>query len=508
MDKLQELINTLSEDDKREFRIFINRQKSKKQRKDLDLFELINEQTAADQIQKNLYKTPNKVAYHTLRKRLLKHLTDFIVLKQIDHDTTASSSIAGLISLARYLFKNQSAEFGWRTLIKAEKIAVENEHYELLNNIYQLQIDVSESEFSPDINLIYNKWKNNKELVDENEKANIAYNFIKRELNEVKMKGQDKDLENIIDQLLKKYGLDDLVFQRPQILYKVLDLTRKVLLSKKDFHSLEPYIIRIYEQLTKIQEFSKRDHFYKINILYMISHILYRNRKFEASNTYLKLMKEAMKEYNNSYFQQFYPKFIMLQAANYTYLNQNKKSIESLTTIPVKDLKKMSTENQLHIKMNLVVYYGNEMCYKNANQILQTFNHSDNWLEKKMGVEWVLKKNLIEIMLQYELGNIDIVLNRIRAFESSYSQLFNHPLYSRVSLFIKTIKTILDTPDIIQNKVFIEEVKETLVAADSEQEDLQAMAFYAWLKAKMTNQNYYEVLLDIVNTRYQDLKVN
>ena len=31
-------------------------------------------------------------------------------------------------------------------------------------------------------------------------------------------------------------------------------------------------------------------------------------------------------------------------------------------------------------------------------------------------------------------------------------------------------------------KVFIEEVKDTLVVAHSEQEDLQAMAFYAWLK--------------------------
>lgn len=508
MDKLQELINTLSEDDKREFRIFINRQKSKKQRKDLDLFELISEQTPANEIQNKLYKTPNKVAYHTLRKRLLKHLTDFIVLKQIDHDTTATSSIAGLISLATYLFKNQSDEFGWRTLIKAEKIALENEHYELLNNIYHLQIDASESDFAPDVKVIYKKWKANKELVDENEKANIAYNFIKKELNEVKLKGQDKDLEKLINTLLKKYGLNDLVYQRPQILYKVLDLTRRVMLSKKDFYSLEPYIIKTYEQLTENHGFSKRDHFYKINILYMISHILYRNRKFEASNTYLKLMNVAMQEYNNSYFQQFYPKFVMLQAANYTYLNENKKSIATLSSIPDKELKKMSTENQLNIRMNLAVFYGNEMLFKNANQILQTFNHSDNWLEKKMGVEWVLKKNLVEIMLQYELGNIDIVLNRIRAFENNYAQLFKHPIYKRVSLFIKTIKTILDTPNIMQNKVFIEEVKETLVSKFSEQEDLQAMAFYAWLKAKMTNQNYYEVLLDIVNTRYEDLDIN
>ncbi|MGB0882897.1 MAG: hypothetical protein ACPGSO_08075 [Vicingaceae bacterium] len=508
MDKLQELINTLSEDDKREFRIFINRQKSKKQRKDLDLFELICKQTSTNDIQNKLYKTPNKVAYHTLRKRLLKHLTDFIVLKQIDHDTTATSSIAGLISLATYLFKHQSDDFGWRTLKKAEKIALENEHYELLNNIYHLQIDASESEFAPDINDIYKKWKDNKVLVDENEKTNIAYNFIKKELNEVKMTGQDKDLEELINKLLKKYGLDNLVFQRPQILYKVLDLTRRVMLSKKDFYSLEPYIIKTYEQLTENHGFSKRDHYYKINILYMIAHILYRNRKFDASNKYLIQMKTAMEEYNSSYFQQFYPKYVMLQAANFSYLNQNAKSIEILQSIPEKELKKMSTANQLHVKMNLIVFYGFEQLYKEANKSLQTFNHSDNWLEKKMGVEWVLKKNLVEIMLQYELGNIDIVMNRIRAFEMSYSKLFTHPLYSRVSLFIKTIKTIMDTPDIMQNKVFIEEVKDTLVRQDSEQEDLQAMGFYAWLKAKMTKKDYYPVLLDIVNTRYEELHKN
>ncbi|PCI96497.1 MAG: hypothetical protein COB15_10040 [Flavobacteriales bacterium] len=505
MDKLQELVNTLSEDDKREFRIFINRQKSKKQRKDLDLFELINNQTPVKIIQEKLYKTPNKVAYHTLRKRLLKHLTDFIVLKQIDSDTTATSSIAGLVSLATYLFKQKSEDFGWRTLEKAEQIAIENEHYELLNNIYHLQIDESNSEFSPDINTIYEKWKNNKQLVDENEKANIAYNFIKKELNNIRIKGEDKDLEKIITKLLKKYGINDLVYQRPHILYKVLDLTRRVMLSKKDFYNFEPYIIKTYEKLESSFGFSKRNHFYKINILYMISHILYRNRRFEESNKYLKEMLSGMNEYNKSYYQQFYPKYIMLQAANFTYLNKNEKSITLLSNVKENELKKMTTVEQFNIKINLVVYYFNQAEYKKANTIIQTLNHSDNWLEKKMGVEWVLKKNLIEIILQFELGNIDIVLNRIRSFELNFSNLFNHPLYKRVNLFVQTIKTTIDTPDIMQSQVFIENVKETLVRQDSEQEDLQAMAFYAWLKAKMMKLNYYDVLLDIANTKYEEL---
>jgi hypothetical protein len=504
MDKLQELINTLSEDDKREFRIFINRQKSKKNRKDLELFELISEQYATKDIEKKLYKTPNKVAYHTLRKRLLKHLTDFIVLKQIDHDTTATSSIAGLISLATYLFKNQSDDFGWRILNKAELLASENEHYELLNNIYHLQIDESDSEFSPDINDIYEKWKINKQLVDENEKANIAYNFIKKELTNVKMKGEDKDLEKIITDLLKKYGINDLVYQRPHILYKVLDLTRRVMLSKKDFYSFEPYIINTYEELESNYGFSKRNHFYKINILYMISHILYRNRKFEESNRFLGQMLDSMNEHKGSYYHQFYPKFIMLKAANLTFLGKNEQAIDTLSSISDKELKKMTTVQQFNIKINLTVYYSYQQLFKKANRILQTLNHSDSWFENKMGIEWVLKKNLIEIMLQFELGNIDIVLNRIRSFEQSYSELFNHPLYKRVNLFIKTIKTAIDSPEIMQSKVFIEEVQTTLVRQDSEHEDLQAMAFYAWLKAKMLGQDYYEVLLDIANTRYEE----
>ncbi len=503
MDKLQELINTLSEDDKKEFRIFINRQKSKKNRKDLDLFELIADDVDAKVIQAKLYKTPNKVAYHTLRKRLLKHLTDFIVLKQIDDDTTSTSSITGLIALATYLFKNKSEEFAWRTLSKAEQTAIDNEHYELLNDIYQLQINKSDSDFAPDINKIYKKWESNKVLVDENERTNIAYNFIKKEINEIILKGEVKDVRGIIDELLVKYELNDTVFNRPEILYKVLELTRKVMLSRKDFYNFEPYIIKMYEELVAKHGFSKKNHFYKIHIQYMIGHILYRNRKFIASNTYLDKMLKSMLEYNKAYYKQFYPKHLMLSAANFAFMNKNDKAIELLDDIETVIYNKLTLEDQLNIKLNLAVYYGYGEHYKKCNFILQTLNHSDNWLMKKMGVEWVMKKNMIEIMIQYELENYEISLNRIRSFERNFAELFNHPLYGRANQFIQTLKTIITNPLLLKDSVFVEKVKSTLVKPDAATEDLQAMTFYAWLKAKMLNQSFYDVLLGIANAKYE-----
>ena len=103
-------------------------------------------------------------------------MTDFIVLKQIDHDTTATSSISGLISLASYLFNNKSDELGWRFLNKAEQTAIDNEQHELLNNIYLLQLEHSESTFAPDVDSIYIKWETNKQLVLKQTNNNCDWN--------------------------------------------------------------------------------------------------------------------------------------------------------------------------------------------------------------------------------------------------------------------------------------------------------------------------------------------
>lgn len=295
-----------------------------------------------------------------------------------------------------------------------------------------------------------------------------------------------------------------MVFQRPELLYKVLDLTRRVMLSKKDFYNFEPYVIRMYDELVAQHGFSKKNHFYKIHILYMIAHILYRNRSFQESNKYMTQMHEAMLAYNKAYYKKFYPKYVMLSAANFSYLNQNNKSIDILESISSATLKKLPIEDQLNIKMNLIIYFGNAGEYKKSNKIAHSINHSDNWLTKKMGIEWVLKKNMIEIMIQYELENYEIALNRIRAFERSFAQLFKHPLYARANLFMQKVKIIINDPSIIKDKTFVDDVINQLVKIPSEQEDLQAMAYYSWLKAKMLNKNYYEVLLEIANKRYDN----
>lgn len=487
-------------EEKKEFRVFIHRLKSKKNRKDLELFDLLkaDEELKPKAMVARLYKDGNVVAYHALRKRLIRHLMDFIVLKRIDNDTTTASSIMGMLSLSKYLFDKSSDRLAWKYLKKAETLAISNEQYDLLNSIYNLQIEQASNEFSEDLQVIIKRRNKNKMLAEEEERANIAYSLIKQKLDEVRLQGKEMNFDKIIRQVLEEHELSEAVIRRPRMLYKIMSITRSAILAKKDFYSFEPYIIKQYNRIEKQQVFSKSNHYYKVGFLYMIAHVLYRNRDFERSISYLSELNENILSFNKSHFDLFYPKYALLLAANYSYTRKNDKAIEILENISKTAAARLQQQDRLNIQVNLSVYYAQQEDYRLANKVLIDLGHSDKWYQKKMGMEWALKKNLIELIIQYELGNVDIVLNRIRAIEKQYKRFFDHPTYARVKDFITHIRHLLDNPDYVTSEAFLGKVRESLVIIPREQEDLQAMSFYAWLKSKMQKRKYYEVLLEMV----------
>jgi hypothetical protein len=115
-----------------------------------------------------------------------------------------------------------------------------------------------------------------------------------------------------------------------------------------------------------------------------------------------------------------------------------------------------------------------------------------------MGLEWTLRKNLSEIIIQYELGNVDLVLNKVRSIERNFDALLRSPVYANVRTYLQFIRQLVDDPGAAADKTFSAEVDRTFRFLPVEQEDLQAMSFYAWLKSKMLRRDYYSVLLELV----------
>jgi hypothetical protein len=500
-DDLRQIIHTLSTDELKELGQFISRQKQRQSRKDVQLLKLLQEPdtyTPKEIIQK-LYPAEgdNTVAYHALRKRLMRHLSGFILLKQTVDDSSSTSAIMGLISLSRYLFERDLYKMGWQYIHKAEKMATEAEQYDLLNTIYNLQITHAASEYAPELEEVIDKRNQNKLLAEEDERANIASSLVARKLNQVRLQGRDLNFDEVIEQTLQSYNLTQAVSRRPALLYKLITIARSAVLVKKDFYSFEPYLISQYQKIESTNGFAPTGLSYKLNWLYMIAHVLYRNRKFTASMQYLELLRQTMNLHKKSNEQPLYPRYVLLLAANYVFTRQNTQAVALLEQFLASHYSQHATRDLLNAQLNLAFYYFQQQEFSKANKQLRTIVHSDQWCEKKMGKEWVLKKNLSELIIQYELGNDDLAANKIRSIERAFGSLFKNPAYRNVQVYVQFIKQLLHNPASVTQEDFSRQVDSSFIFLPAKQEDLQLMGFYAWLKSKMVKQNYYEVLLEL-----------
>lgn len=496
MDILRETILTLKSDEKKEFRAFIQRQRFRNERKDLELFDILSSgaKLKAREVAGRLYSPINMNAYHTLRKRLTKHLLEFVVLKEMDVDTTSESAIGGMLSMARFMLHRTQFDIAAKYLDKATDLARKNERYALLNQCLGLQIQHA-TELGLDLTHLIPEWQENKRMEDLDERATLAYSLIRSKLADVRLSGKPGELQAITRDTLVEFGLGKTVQMKPAFLYRVAQITRSAVIASKEYHQFEPYVLELYNGLLESGGFEKKDHQYHLWFLYMISHVLYRNRKFNAAREYLGILGEQLHAYNAIYFSRFYPKFVLLKAAVESYSGNNSAAVRLLTETLEDSSLRLQVEDRLNMSLNLAVYHFQAADYRMANRILQDQGHTDHWMEKKMGKEWRFKKNLIEVIIQVELGHPEIALNRIRAAERYFGSFLKNAMYQRAHIFMRFIRAVIEKPEVVASAEFSNYVDETITRLPGDQEDIQAMTFYCWLKSKMLRMDYYEVLI-------------
>ncbi len=501
MDNLKEILHTLSPEEQKELATFIGRLKDKKHRKDLQLYKLLLQKrtTGTADMLKELYPAEeNPAAYHALRKRLFGYLTDFILLKRQESDPTAAAAIRGMISLAGYLFEKGAARNGWKVLRKAEKSALAGEHYDLLNSVYVLQIEQAHHPEAGPLPEIVQKYQLNKSRAEEEERATIASSWMNHYLQEAKVRGRDLPFEAITRQVLEEYRLAEVVADRPRLFYQLMSIARSAVLVKKDYHAFESYLIGQYSRMEERGAFLPLHLPYQTGLLYMIAQTLYRNRKFGGSLQWLARLDDLLRLSAKRDQQQWTSRYTLLLAMNYVYTGESDKATAILEKIIDHPPEYFQPAQLMNARINLAFCYFQRGDFGKAGRLLLSAGHSDLWCGKKLGREWVLKKNLSELIIHYETGNPDLAVNRIRSIERSFGDLLRSHGYRNVKVYLHFLRQLLENPGSLSGDAFSAEADKQFHFLPVEQEDLQAISFYAWLKAKTTRRDYYPVLLELV----------
>lgn len=497
MNDLKSIISTFSVEEQQRFVTYLEKNNKRKDVKNIKLFKLLskNELSSAE-ICLSLYGSSKKDAYHALRKRLYQSLLHFTANKSLLEESSVENVVIKYILGARFFLQQKQYVPAYKILIKAEILATEHHLFALLNEIYNLQIQYAVNYPDANLDTLIAKFSQNKERHLLEEKLNIVYAKLKQSLSAITYKGKIIDFEKLITSMFNAYNININQTMSFKSLYQLMSIVSFSALTTKDYFRVEPFLIKTYNSIIKYKT-EERQPFYHIQILYMIANTYFRNKKFTSSVEYLNLMELEMLKHQKKYFNTFSLKHQLLLALNLNFTNKQEAAITTL--LPVLKKKHDDIESVLDIHLCLIMFYFQKHEFKKALGIFSKFYHTDKWYIEKAGIDWVLKKNLTEILLHIELKNIDLVESRLLSFKRNYYQYLKDTNQQRAITFIELAMQVYRNPENITSETFRKTIKSSFEWVGSKKEDIFIMSFYAWLKSKLIKGDIYTTTLEVIS---------
>lgn len=492
INKIKEISPILSKIDKQRFIDHLDKMNKIKNPKNIKLFKLL---LANKENELKLEISSN--AYHVLNKRLTDSFLDFTSNLILEKEASVEIKIMKHIFLSRKLFIHSKNEIAFKLLNSIEKEAQELDDPVLLNEIYHTLIQYSHLELAPQQDLIFSKFKKNQSNLLKIEQLNIAYAVIRKAFKSNEITTNTVDLKTLVKETFETYNIkieESINYKSLYQLAEILDLDSS---NHKNYHTVDLFFIELLNELNKNDNETRKHQVYHIDLLYLIANIYFRQRNFEQSLIYLNKMRVEMNRFDKLYFISRLVKHNTLLALNLNYKGNYTEALSTLNNLI--DFGLFNQKDLLQPSLVKIMIHFQHSQFIDANKLLIKFNKTDNWYIKNTGLEWLLNKKYIEILLHIELGNIDFVDSRIQSLTRKYSNYFKSMNHFQVLPFLKLVKQYYHKPHIINTKEFKETVETSLKWKPNHEEDIFLISFYAWLKSKMDNKPLYETTLKIIN---------
>lgn len=475
------IITIFSEEDATQFISYLKQKNRRGDTKNITLFKHLLKGNI-ENLDNKLYGKSSKNALHALSKRLTDNLIDFVATRSFAGETSQELEILKLLLASRIFFEHKKFKIAFKTLEKAEQKAHNLDVYSILTEIYHTKIQYAHLNDSIHLSEVIKESNKNLSNFHKEQQLNMAY---ARLLEEFKLK-KEKSILSTIESIFLEFNIELDETLTYKSLFQLVKIVTKVATLKSDYFSITPFLDELSSILSSKKELADKNLYYHIQLLNLLAYAHFRNKDFSTSKEFLsKLKAQIEKGYRN----QFIAKTAVLEALLENYTGNPEQAISIL---------KNNKEQSLDGFLTLTMCYFQQREFKEAYSVLQKLQHSDAWYEKKAGLLWILKKNLIEILLLIELDELELVLSRLQSFKRIYGKRLQQLEENRILNFISLVTSYYENPKLVTSKAFIDKVEASFNWKPNEEEDVFVMSFYAWLKAKMENRDMYEVTLELV----------
>lgn len=497
MNSLQQVIKSFSESEIKQLKKYISRKSDIKHRKDIQLLMLLRTDKKIDskEVAERIYSSYNKNAYHQLRKTLYNHIEDFICQLNVLHDETFD--IISYLILARYLFSKKLSKQGWKYLIKAERVSIDSEQFDLLNHVYYLQLDNTYHKYSPEINNIIKKKEKNALLAEQDGTMNIVLNLLKWDLRKSETPSSNYNIDQKFNEYSKRFDLKFSIKNIPKLEYSTILLITRVMFEKREYEELVSFIKPRYMKLLNENIFSRHTHLYKIRMIELLCRTHLKLRKYKIAEKYFHELSDELLKYDRQNYNLIIPSApLFSDIMNCT--NRKSEGIQFLENILNNPPYSLSETDEIVLKINLAGLYYETKNYQDVIKALVPIQTKEKLITSQFGINASMKIQLMECIIYIDHNENTLAHSRIRSIKRKYSDLLKLKEFKRENMFISLVSEINNDTTIVNQKKFIQKINSFLKLKEVSPGDIEIISFNAWLKSKIDKKEYYEVFLEMI----------
>jgi hypothetical protein len=493
MDTLSELTGLLDLNDKKLFKQFLQRKNKRNDVKNLHLLEFI-ETDDIDSIN-NLYKSKkNKDAYHALRKRLQDSLLLFLSQRTFESTHSESYEALRLLVVSRFLLENDVIKTAFKCLHKAEHLANHLEQFNLLNEVLLLKLQYAHLPGAEDLDALTARFMQNQLCMQREARLHMAYALLRQQLHDIHLKGKVVNLTALVINTIRKYKISVQDVMTYKSVYQILFIANEYAAIQQNYGLIERFINRT-NLFIQTQPGNKQPYlFYHLSILYFLANFHLRQKDFVKCAALLKDMMDLM-ETDNRYKELFGLRYKLLSALN-LYFTGFANDAVMLTQDALSGAKHTAKPEDVEdLRISLAMFLALRHDRGSLKQLTQ-LTRTDAWYEKKMGMLWTIRKNLMEILIQAQFANIELAMSRLASFRRRYKKYLLKTSEERVLQYLGLVEKYLFKPDVVFEAAYKKAVISLLSKAENN--DIFTLSFIAWLVARWEKKTAYDVVLTLM----------
>lgn len=488
MDILNQIIQLMTKEEVRHFKLFSTRTSVSEPRKDLQLYDYVRkvgEEYDEEKIFEKLYgKKASKNPFYRLKNRLLGDLNKSLNLQHIDDEEIVH--IFHLLSLSRLFYHRGKYTISLHFIRKAEKKAIRLENYELLDFIYSELIKLSHEivSINPEEYILLRK-ENREKLNALREIDDILAAVIYRLKVSLHYPSKENPIFDLLEKTVEEFGLDAGISRKdPKLRFTLFDAVSRLLLSQREYHKLEDYLLSSYEDFRRDGMFTKQTHNNKLQILVYLINTLYKNGKTELSLEYTEELREAMEEHNGFLRKKYLIFYYNGLVQNYMRTDRA-KAIDILREVLESDSLSDSPFYEFQMLSNLAVaYFDSQEFSKAIKTLVRVYIHPGyKDADKRIKLNFAI----FEQIVRYEATYFDQVEKGIKKIQKDYAEQLSQPEHAQERDILNLLKLLNGSP----NPRTDERVQEMIAAfeaahGENPKQGFSLVQYAGWLAPKRT----------------------